>query len=151
MECWRRDLKTSRVGEARTRTFPVTCRDGSRKIINFRSVTLRTGDQLVIYEDCTERQRAEEALKASEEKYRLLLSNIPAVVFRGYPDWSVEFFDDKVTELTGYDREEFNQGRLKWSDLILPEDLEESRRFFLQGPENHGGLHPPVPHPPQKR
>ena len=99
---WFEGLDDSQVGEARLRSFTVDAKDGSRKIINFRAVTLMTGNQLVIYEDVTEHHRAEAALRESETKYRLLVANIPAVVFRGYADWSVEFFDDKVEELTGY-------------------------------------------------
>ena len=34
------------------------------------------------------RQQAEESLLESEEKYRLLVSKLPAVVFKGYADWS---------------------------------------------------------------
>ena len=129
---WFAGLEDSQVGEARLRTFTVTCKDGSCKIINFRAVTLMTGNQLVIYEDVTEHHRAEAALRESETKYRLLVANIPAVVFRGYADWSVEFFDDKVEELTGYAREDFNSGRIKWSQLIVPEDEAESQRVFRQ-------------------
>jgi len=135
---WFRDLTDSQAGGARPRTFTVTCKDGSLKLINFRAVTLMTGDQLVIYEDVTEHHRAEAALRESEAKYRLLVSNIPAVVFRGYADWSVEFFDDKAEELTGYSREDFNSGRVKWSDLILPEDAAESRRLFRQALKTTG-------------
>jgi PAS domain S-box-containing protein len=135
---WLQDLADSQVGEARARTFTVTCKDGSLKIINFRSVTLITGDQLVIYEDVTEHHRAEAALRQSESKYRLLVGNIPAVVFRGYADWSVEVFDDKVEELTGYSKEDFNSGRLRWLDLILPEDLEESQRIFRKALKTTG-------------
>jgi PAS domain S-box-containing protein len=129
---WLQDLKNSQIGEARLRTFTVTCKDGSQKIINFRPVTLITGDQLVIYEDVTEHHRAEAALRESEAKYRLLVNNIPAVVFRGYADWYVEFFDDKVAELTGYTRDDFKWGRIKWCDLILPEDLHECRQVFRE-------------------
>jgi PAS domain S-box-containing protein len=136
---WFEDLGKSHVGESRLRTYIVTCKNGSQKIINFRPVTLITGDQLVIYEDVTEHQRAEAALRESEAKYRLLVSNIPAVVFRGYADWSVEFFDDKVAELTGYPKEDFNSGLLKWSDLILPEDLDENQRIFCQALKTTGG------------
>jgi PAS domain S-box-containing protein len=138
ISAWVQDLADSRVGEARPRTFTVTCKDGSLKIINFRSVTLVTGDQLVIYEDITEHHRAEAALRESEANYRLLVSNIPAVVFRGYADWSVEVFDDKVEELTGYARADFNSGRLKWSDLILPEDLAESQSIFRKALKTTG-------------
>ncbi|MFZ2090077.1 MAG: PAS domain S-box protein, partial [Desulfobaccales bacterium] len=88
--------------------------------------------------DITVRHRAEAALRESEAKYRLLVSNIPAVVFRGYADWSVEVFDDKVEELTGYAKEDFNSGRLKWSDLILPEDFSESQRIFRQALQTTG-------------
>src|SRR4030066_2085205 len=38
-----------------------------------------------------ERVRSEEALRESEAKYRLLVNQIPAVVFKGYRDWSVDF------------------------------------------------------------
>jgi PAS domain S-box-containing protein len=136
---WFEDLGKSQVGEARLRTYTVTCKDGAQKIINFRPVTLITGDQLVIYEDVTEHHRAEAALRESEAKCRLLVSNIPAVVFRGYADWSVEFFDDKVEELTGYAKEDFNSGLLKWLDLSFPEDLDESQRIFCQALKTTGG------------
>ena len=57
---------------------------------------------LGMMEDITERRRAEEALKESENQYRLLVNQIPAVVFKGYQDWSIDFFDRKMENLTGY-------------------------------------------------
>ena len=63
---WIDDLKKSKRGEVRPRTYVVTCKDGSEKVIYFRPVTMATGDQFVIYEDVTEQRRAEEALRQSE-------------------------------------------------------------------------------------
>ena len=48
------------------------------------------------------------ALAESEMKSRLLLTNLPSIVYRGFKDWSVEFTDNKIEALTGYSREEFN-------------------------------------------
>ncbi len=84
-------------------------------------------------EDRQERWRAVQALRESEQNYRLLVKSIPAVVFKGYLDWSIDFLDDKVQELTGYSKEEFDSRKLKWSDLIIPEDLEEAKKVFLEG------------------
>lgn len=77
-------------------------------------------------------KRSEKALFESEKKYRFLIQNIPSIVYRGYKDWSVEFFDIKIELLTGYDVDEFNSGRIKWSDIIDKEDLETARESFIQ-------------------
>jgi len=76
--------------------------------------------------------RAREAVRQSEEKYRLLVNQVPAVVFKGYIDWSMDFFDQKVEALTGYSPEEFDTRKLKWNDLILPEDLIDTKRKFIE-------------------
>jgi PAS domain S-box-containing protein len=79
-----------------------------------------------------ERKRAEEALRESEAKYRLLIDNLPSIVYKGHADWSVEFMDKKVELVTGYTVEEFNSRQKKWSDLILKEDIESAKNAFIQ-------------------
>ena len=79
----------------------------------------------------------DEVLAESEMKCRLLLTNLPSIVYRGFKDWSVEFTDNKVEELTGYRREEFNSKKLKWSDLILKEDIESARVSFIKALKTH--------------
>ena len=76
--------------------------------------------------------RTQARLRESEEKYRFLVNKIPAVVFTGYGDWSVDFFDRKIEALTGYSKEEFDSRKIKWSDLILPEDLGEATQPFIE-------------------
>jgi PAS domain S-box-containing protein len=85
-----------------------------------------------IVHDITERRRAEEALKASEEQYRFLVKSIPAVVFKSYADWSVDFFDDKIEELSGYPKADFDSRRLRWCDVVLPEDIPALEEAFRE-------------------
>lgn len=127
---WKTYLKESKVGEDTLRTFTVTCKDGSEKVINFRAAHLESGDQFILYEDISERRHIEEALKHSEMQYRTLVEQIPAVVFKGYSDWSVDCFDQKVEALTGYTKEDFNSRRIKWSDLIPPEEMAYVKQTF---------------------
>ena len=76
---WIGDLKKSKTGEVRGRTFNVTCKDGSVKIIHFRPVTLEAGNQLVTYEDITERKQAEEILKEREAALRVRTNELEEV------------------------------------------------------------------------
>jgi two-component system, NarL family, sensor histidine kinase UhpB len=78
-----------------------------------------------------EYQRVQENLGESEQRYRLLVGSLPAVVYKGYADWTVDFIDNKVEELTGYSREEFDSRRLTWLDVMLPEDVPEAKKVFL--------------------
>ncbi len=59
---WKEDLKRFGPGEIRPRTTTVVCKNGTRKIINFRSVTLSSGDQFVIYDDVTKEKEIEKQL-----------------------------------------------------------------------------------------
>ena len=65
-EAWRSDLERSVPGQVRPRTFIVRDRDGARKAILSRAVTLPDGTEYVTCEDITEEART----------YRLLLVDI---------------------------------------------------------------------------
>jgi PAS domain S-box-containing protein len=67
---WMNDLGIFQPGEKRSRTFTVTCKDGTEKMINFIPVQLETGENLMACEDTTERKRAEEEKAALEEQLR---------------------------------------------------------------------------------
>lgn len=67
----------------------------------------------------------------NEMKYQMMLQSLPTIVYKGFKDWSVEFTDNKVKMLTGYSYEEFNLKKLKWSDIILKEDIEAAKESFI--------------------
>ena len=85
-----------------------------------------------IKQEIVVRKQTEETLRESEEKYRLLANNLPGAIYKGFKDWSIEFIDDKSSVLTGYDVGEFNSRKMKWSDIIVKEDLETARKVFKQ-------------------
>lgn len=90
-------------------------------------IQIRTNN---IEREIAERIQVEEALRESEEDYKLLIKNLPGVVYRGYRDWSVRFLDSTIEELTGYDFKEFNSRKMKWSDVIVEEDLKTVSESF---------------------
>jgi PAS domain S-box-containing protein len=67
---WINDLESFNPGEKRSRTFTVTCKDGTEKIINFIPVQLDTGENLMACEDITERKRTEIEMAALQEQLR---------------------------------------------------------------------------------
>jgi len=67
IETWIEDQQNASVGQARPRIFAVTCKDGSRKEILFRPVTLENLDQFVIYEDLTEKRKMEHLFQQAQK------------------------------------------------------------------------------------
>jgi PAS domain S-box-containing protein len=60
IETWKEDLRLFPQQEVRQRMFEVLCKNGSSKIILFRSVNLQSGKQIILYENITEQAQAEE-------------------------------------------------------------------------------------------
>jgi len=90
---------------------------------------VKTNEQLK--REIEDRKRMEAELRESETRYRLLINNIPSIVYRGYKDWSVDFMDEKIRLLTGYKMEEFNSRERKWSEVVVGRDIEIAKQAFI--------------------
>ena len=101
------------------RIFRVRCKDGNEKDIRFRVVHFPNGKALSILEDITERKKAEDALRESEEKYRLVVENSHDAIYI-YRESRFIFVNTNASELTGYSHEELMDMEV-W-DLIHPDD-----------------------------
>ena len=64
---WIDDKNRSKTGESRPRTFDIVCKDGSVKTVDFKPTTLETGEQIIMYEDITERKKSEELMIQTEK------------------------------------------------------------------------------------
>lgn len=137
-----RDAVTAAIatGEPLGHEYPVVLRDGTRKWVHAYVEVIRDDDGELLglrgtCQDVTERQRAEDALRSSEEKLRVLLSSAPDAMVVADQDGKIVLVNDQLTNLLGYEPDELI-GRCV--EMLLPSDLRtahaEHRRGFLTSP-----------------
>ena len=74
-----------------------------------------------VIQDITQHKQSEQALRASEEKYRSLIDHIPDVVWTADSNRDLRYISGNVAKVLGYSSEELLGGQL-WLDWIHPED-----------------------------
>ncbi len=74
-----------------------------------------------VFGSALERQRTERALWSSERKYRTLAENIPGMVYRGDPDWRVEYLSN-AEAICGYTSAELQAMDGGWLGVVHPDD-----------------------------
>jgi len=85
-----------------------------------------------IIRDITERKKVETLIKASEEKYRSLVQNIPDVVWTTDQNGRTAFIGSNVKKIYGYTPEEIIEGGDEvWFGRIHPDDIEIVKKTYI--------------------
>jgi len=137
---WFEDMERFPIGESRPRTYTVKCKDGSDKIIHFRSVQLPTGEHIVACEDITVSYQSEEELRRSEKKYRTILETIADGYHEVDLAGNLTLVNDSLCEIVGASREELI-GRNYRDFVVVPDAAEVYSRYnevYQTGQPNQG-------------
>ena len=95
------------------------------------SVTVTPGRLRTLKVDITALKRAEEAMRASEQRYRMLVTNIPDVVWLTDSQGHTVFVSPHVERIGGYTAEEvYRAGFAGWLGRVHPDDLPLVQRHF---------------------
>jgi PAS domain S-box-containing protein len=107
--------------------------DGTTQWIRWNIAPWRAGDDSVggivmFYEDISERRRSQEALKESEERFRIMADSCPIGIWATDPEGGTRFINRTYRKFCGIDADLVDPN--DWLTRIHPDDLQEFRATF---------------------
>ena len=105
-----------------------TKKDGSKINLSLSASPLRDSKGEIkgidsLLTDITENKSSLKALGESEVRYRSFVQNFQGIAYRLLVDKNLVFISGAVLSITGYTEQDFLEGKLKWRDIIHPEDM----------------------------
>ena len=110
--------RMSGEGEVKEGHAIITTKEGKRRNFLFNAVQLESGDSIAFAHDITERKKAEEALRGSEEKWRSLAENAPNIIIIVDRLGTIQFINRTVVD-------------------ARPEEIVGKSIYDFIGPEHH--------------
>jgi PAS domain S-box-containing protein len=101
-------------------------KDGSTRWLEVQEVPVLDAEGKVaavegVAQDITERKRAEEALRKSEQWFRTLANATPQLVWTAEPDGRVDYYNERYREYSGI--EPTADGDFHWAPVLHPDDV----------------------------
>jgi PAS domain S-box-containing protein len=103
---WVADAKELAAGDKRSRSFTVTCKNGSRKIIRFVFVKLDGEEGLLTCHDITERKQFLNELRFAHQQLQNIIEFLPDPTFVIDKDKKVIAWNRAIEEMTGVKKQE---------------------------------------------
>jgi PAS domain S-box-containing protein len=107
--------------------------DGARRTVESRSVGITLGGRsavMVIRQDISERKKAEEALRESEQRFRTTFEQAAVGVAHVASEGRFLRVNQKLCDIVGYSRDEMLQ--LTFQDITHPDDLQKDLDYVRQ-------------------
>ena len=130
------DAEATARGEPYRCEYRLIAADGSIVWVRDEASLVRDSDgtprywQGVLF-DITPGKEAEEQLRQAEERYRLLVEEMPVVSYLDEPDrvtgeWSTRYVSPQIERILGFPPEEWLGDPWRWRSLIHPDDRERA-------------------------
>ncbi len=127
---WVMDTVTKKWGDFDELEFELTCKDGSRRTVAWSNVSNRTGipgwATWATGVDVTQRKLAEEELRRSEERYRLLAESMTDVVWTADLEFNITYITPSIERFRGVTPDE--RVHSKFEDFLTPDSQRKARK-----------------------